>query len=38
LDVYKIISLGLNKIGVVFLYTALRLNGVTYEYFDTIFI
>ena len=38
MDVYKIISLGLNKIGVVFLYTALRLNGVTYEYFDTIFI
>lgn len=40
-DVYKIISLGLNKIGVEWyfgLYTALRLNGVTHEYFDTIFI
>jgi len=41
IDAYKIISLGLNKLGIEWyfgLYTALRLNGATHEYFDTIFI
>jgi len=40
-DIYKVISLGLNKIGIAWyfgLYTGLRLNGATHEYFDTIFV
>jgi len=40
-DIYKVISLGLNKLGIEWyfgLYTALRLNGATHEYFDTIFV
>lgn len=40
-DVYKIVSLGLNKLKLNWyfgLYTALRLNGLTHEFFDTIFI
>jgi len=41
IDVYRIISLGLDKLGINWyfgLYTALRLNGVTHEYSATIFI
>jgi len=40
-DVYDILSVGMEKLGVNWyfgLYTALRLNGLTHEYFDTIFI
>jgi predicted transcriptional regulator of viral defense system len=40
-DIYKILSLGLNKLKVKWyfgLYTSLRLNGLTHEFFDTIFI
>ena len=40
-DIYEILSLGMNKLRVKWyfgLYTALRLNGLTHEYFDTIFI
>jgi len=40
-DIYKILSLGLNKLEVKWyfgLYTSLRLNGLTHEFFDTIFI
>ena len=40
-DVYKILSLGLNKLKVKWyfgLYTSLRLNGLTHEFFDTIFV
>ena len=40
-DVYKILSLGLNKLEVKWyfgLYTSLRLNGLTHEFFDTIFV
>jgi predicted transcriptional regulator of viral defense system len=40
-DAYKILSLGLNKLKVKWyfgLYTSLRLNGLTHEFFDTIFI
>jgi predicted transcriptional regulator of viral defense system len=41
LDVYKVLSLGLNKFKVKWyfgLYTGLRLNGLTHEFFDTIFV
>jgi len=41
LDVYRVLSLGLNKLKVKWyfgLYTGLRLNGLTHEFFDTIFI
>jgi len=41
LDVYRILSLGLNKLGVKWyfgLYTSLRLNGLTHEFFGTIFV
>lgn len=41
LDIYKVLSLGLNKLKVRWyfgLYTGLRLNGLTHEFFDTIFI
>lgn len=40
-DPYKIISLGLNRLGLDWyfgLYTALRLNGLTHEFFRTIFV
>jgi predicted transcriptional regulator of viral defense system len=40
-DVYKVLSLGLNKLKVKWyfgLYTGLRLNGLTHEFFDTIFV
>jgi len=40
-DIYKIISLGMEKLGINWyfgLYTGLRLNGLTHEYFGTIFI
>lgn len=40
-DPYKVISLGLNRIGLNWyfgLYTALRLNGLTHEFFRTIFV
>jgi len=40
-DAYKILSLGLNKLKVKWyfgLYTSLRLNGLTHEFFDTIFV
>jgi predicted transcriptional regulator of viral defense system len=40
-DIYKVLSLGLNKLKVRWyfgLYTGLRLNGLTHEFFDTIFI
>jgi len=40
-DAYTILSLGLNKLKVKWyfgLYTSLRLNGLTHEFFDTIFI
>ena len=40
-DPYKIISLGLNRLGLNWyfgLYTALRLNGLTHEFFRTIFV
>lgn len=40
-DVYKIVSLGLNKLKLNWyfgLYTALRLNGLTHEFYDTMFI
>jgi len=40
-DAYKIISLGMDKLGVNWyfgLYSALRLNGLTHEFFGTIFI
>jgi len=40
-DVYKILFLGLNKLKVKWyfgLYTSLRLNGLTHEFFDTIFV
>ncbi|MEM2913179.1 MAG: hypothetical protein QXR06_02415 [Candidatus Bathyarchaeia archaeon] len=40
-DIYKVISLGMEKlkIGWYFgLYTGLRLNGLTHEFFDTIFV
>jgi len=40
-DIYKILFLGLNKLKVKWyfgLYTALRLDGLTHEFFDTIFI
>jgi predicted transcriptional regulator of viral defense system len=40
-DVYRILSLGLNKLKVKWyfgLYTSLRLNGLTHEFFDTIFV
>ena len=40
-DVYKILFLGLNKLKVKWyfgLYTGLRLNGLTHEFFDTIFV
>ena len=40
-DVYKIVSLGLNKLKLNWyfgLYTALRLNGLTHEFYDTVFI
>ena len=41
IDVYKIISLGMEKLDIEWyfgLYTALKLNGLTHEYFDVIFI
>jgi len=41
IDTSRIISLGMNKLGINWyfgLYTALSLNGITHEYFDTIFI
>ena len=41
LDIYKVLSLGLNKLKVKWyfgLYTGLRLNGLTHEFFGTIFI
>jgi predicted transcriptional regulator of viral defense system len=41
LDVYRVLSLGLNKLKVKWyfgLYTSLRLNGLTHEFFDTIFV
>jgi predicted transcriptional regulator of viral defense system len=41
LEVYKILSFGMNKLGVEWyfgLYTSLRFNGLTHEFFDTIFI
>ena len=41
IDTFRIISLGMNKLGINWyfgLYTALSLNGITHEYFDTIFI
>jgi len=41
IDPYKVISLGLNKLRLNWyfgLYTALRLNGLTHEFFSTIFI
>lgn len=40
-DIYKVLSLGLNKLKVRWyfgLYTGLRLNSLTHEFFDTIFI
>ena len=40
-DIYKILFLGLNKLKVKWyfgLYTALRLDGLTHEFYDTIFI
>jgi len=40
-DVYKVLSLGLNKLKVKWyfgLYTSLRLNGLTHEFFDSIFV
>jgi predicted transcriptional regulator of viral defense system len=40
-DVYKVLSLGLNELKVKWyfgLYTGLRLNGLTHEFFDTIFV
>lgn len=40
-DTYKIITLGMEKLGINWyfgLYTALRLNGLTHEYFGIIFI
>lgn len=40
-DPYKVISLGLNRLGLNWyfgLYTALRLNGLTHEFFRTIFV
>ena len=40
-DIYKVLSLGMEKLGVNWyfgLYTGLRLNGLTHEYSDTIFI
>lgn len=41
IDIYRLISLGMEKIRVKWyfgLYTALKFNGATHEYFDTIFI
>ncbi len=41
LSIYRILSLGMNKLRIKWyfgLYTALRLNGLTHEFFDTIFI
>jgi len=41
LDTLRLISLGMDKLGINWyfgLYTALRLNGVTHEYFPTIFV
>lgn len=41
LDIYKVLSLGLNKLRVRWyfgLYTGLRLNGLTHEFFDTVFV
>jgi len=40
-DPYRVISLGLNRLGLNWyfgLYTALRLNGLTHEFFRTIFV
>lgn len=40
-DIYKILSLGMDELKVKWyfgLYTALRFNGVTHEFFDTIFV
>jgi predicted transcriptional regulator of viral defense system len=40
-DVYKVLSLGLNKLKLKWyfgLYTGLRLSGLTHEFFDTIFV
>jgi predicted transcriptional regulator of viral defense system len=40
-DIYKILFLSLNKLNVKWyfgLYTGLRLNGLTHEFFDTIFV
>lgn len=40
-DIYKILSLGMEKLGIKWyfgLHTSLILNGLTHEYFDTIFI
>jgi predicted transcriptional regulator of viral defense system len=40
-DIYKILSLGLNKLKVKWyfgFYTSLKLNGLTHEFFDTVFI
>ncbi|MCX7821977.1 MAG: hypothetical protein N2260_00875 [Syntrophobacterales bacterium] len=40
-DIYKVISLGMEKLNIKWyfgLYTSLRLNGLTHEFFDTIFV
>jgi predicted transcriptional regulator of viral defense system len=40
-NIYEILSLGMDKLGINWhfgLYTGLRLNGLTHEFFDTIFI
>jgi len=40
-NIYRILSLGMDKLGVKWyfgLYTSLRLNGLTHEFFDTIFV
>jgi len=41
LNVYNILSLGMEKLGIKWyfgLYTSLKLSGLTHEYFDTVFI
>jgi len=41
LNIHEILSLGMEKLGINWyfgLYTSLRLNGLTHEYFDTIFL
>jgi len=40
-NVYEVLSLGMDKLGINWyygLYTSLRLNGLTHEFFDTVFI